>query len=423
MDFIDLFAGLGGFHLALKKLGHNCVFASELNEDLRALYKINHGIECNGDITKIETLKRIPKHNILCAGFPCQPFSKAGKQSGLKDAVNGNLFDLIMQIVDKHSPEYIFLENVPNLKSHDGGETWKYIQKSLLSREYDVEADIVSPHKFGVPQHRSRIYIVCRLKKCGGLAGFEFPKGKVDDEISINTIIEKNPKEYTVLRDDTKKQLKVWQQFLNHLEKHEVPGFPIWAMEFGATYPYEKKAPSNFSEEELKRYKGSFGDKIEGHSMDDVLSCIPKYARDLQVEFPEWKKTYIKNNREFYSKNKKWIDKWRNKVKAFDASHQKLEWNCGIHGPLVINDKIVQFRPSGIRVKKSNFSPALVLNGTQIPVFPWLGRYMTPREAARLQCMSELKEIPKTSAKAFRAFGNAVNVCVVHRIADKLFKL
>lgn len=420
MDFIDLFAGLGGFHLALKHLGHKCVFASELNEDLRALYKANHGIDCNGDITKVD-IESIPPHNIICAGFPCQPFSKAGKQAGLKDSVNGNFFDLIMKIADLYVPEYIFLENVPNLKSHDGGKTWEYIRKRL-SQMYEVKEDILSPHKFGVPQHRSRIYIVCRLKSKGGLSGFEFPKGEVDEKLSIKSIIENKPKEYTSIRKDSKKQLRAWQAFLKHLKPDEVPGFPIWAMEFGATYPYEDEAPSSLSIEELKRYRGVLGEKIEGHSMDEILNCLPRYAQGLEKEFPDWKKIFIRNNREFYSKHKKWIDKWRHRIKGFDASHQKFEWNCGTDGPLRIKDKIVQFRPSGIRVKKPNFSPALVLNATQIPVFPWLGRYMTPREAARLQCMSDLKEVPKISVKAFRAFGNAVNVCVVKKIAENLLK-
>jgi len=420
MDFIDLFAGLGGFHLALKELGHNCVFASELNEDLKSLYKINHGMDCEGDITKVR-IEKIPRHNLICAGFPCQPFSKAGKQNGLKDAVNGNLFALILKIAHHHNPEYIFLENVPNLKSHNKGKTWEHIYKSLSLR-YDVKEDIISPHKFGIPQHRSRMYIVCRLKSKGGLAHFTFPKSDYKGILSINSIIEKTPTEYTSIREDSKKQLKIWQEFLNHLKPQGVPGFPIWAMEFGATYPYEKTAPSNLSTDELKRFKGAFGDKIRGHSLDEILDCLPKYAQAEQNEFPEWKKIYIRNNREFYLKHKKWLDTWIPKVKVFEVSHQKLEWNCGTDGPLIIKDKIVQFRPSGIRVKKPNFSPALVLNSTQIPVFPWLDRYMTPWEAAALQCMGNLKQIPKTSAKSFRAFGNAVNVGVVKKIAEGFLK-
>jgi DNA (cytosine-5)-methyltransferase 1 len=423
LKFIDLFAGLGGFHLALHDFGHTCVFASELNEDLRKLYKENFGVTCAGDINAIN-VKDIPKHDIICAGFPCQPFSKAGKRNGLEDVTNGNFFNRIMEIVDYQykkfdGPEYIFLENVPNLKSHDGGNTWKYIH-TKLSAHYDVDDKIISPHKYGIPQHRSRIYIVCRLRKKGGLKYFRFPEGDFEGHLSINSIIEKKPIDYTSIKTKTVLQLEAWQEFLDNLKSDDVPRFPIWAMEFGATYPYEDKAPLTFSKDVLKKYKGTFGQKIKGHSFDDVLECLPKYARTNQKEFPNWKKYYIRANREFYLRNKKWLDKWIPKIKDFENSHQKLEWNCGIKVSLDLYDKIIQFRPSGIRVKMPNFSPALVITSTQIPIFPWLGRYMTPREAARLQCMEKLKVIPNTSAKAFKAFGNAVNVCVVKKIAENL---
>ena len=405
LKFIDLFAGLGGFHLALAEFGHICVFASEINEDLRELYNTNHGIECDGDINELD-ITQIPKHDIICAGFPCQPFSKAGKQNGLKDVDNGNFFEKrIMEIADYHNPEYIFLENVPNLKGHDGGKTWKYIYDKL-SVNYDVKEEILSPHKFGIPHHRSRIYIVCRLKTKGGLLHFEFPKGDNKEPLSIKSIIEKNPEEYTLLREETKHHIAVWQEFLNHLKSEEVPRFPIWAMEFGADYPFENEAPFTQSSDELKKYKGKFGNKIDGHSFDEVLECLPIYSQIDQKEFPDWKKYYIRANRKFYAKHKTWLDEWIPKILDFENSHQKLEWNCGNKIPLKMNDKILQFRPSGIRVKMPNFSPALVITSTQIPIFPWLGRYMTHREAAKLQGMNKLKELPKTTAKAFKAVGN-----------------
>ena len=174
MRFIDLFAGLGGFHLALSKLGHQCVFASELDSELRELYIKNHKTNIHGDINEVD-IKSIPQHDILCAGFPCQPFSQAGSQQGFDDKKGrGNLFYKIMEILDTHRPEFLILENVPNLKSHDKGNTYKVIKNSLEGL-YEISDSIISPHHFGIPQHRSRIYIVGRLKEKGGLKDFEFP--------------------------------------------------------------------------------------------------------------------------------------------------------------------------------------------------------------------------------------------------------
>lgn len=433
--FIDLFAGVGGFHLALQALGCECVFASEIQPDLQELYVTNFGMNCAGDINTIE-IKTIPQHDILCAGFPCQPFSQAGKQQGFHDSHDrGNLFYKIMEILEYHKPEFVFLENVPNLKSHDNGNTYKVIF-DYLSKYYDVTDEILSPHYFGIPQHRTRIYIVGRLKSVGGLMNFTFPQKEEHYTGCINDIVLPNDTDYMSLRPITRTHLAAWQRFLDLLSEHKrpLPSFPIWAMEFGADYDFEGAAPYYQQMKQLEGKKGAFGEIIIGNSKDDYLRCLPVYAQSkpLKVvnrQFPEWKKQFIRWNRKFYSENKDWLNDWLPTIRqnGFENSHQKFEWNCGAENNPTIYNKIIQFRPSGIRVKLPTYSPALVLNTTQIPILPWVitpdgqkGRYMTRKEGAKLQCLEELKEYPDTIARAFKAFGNAVNVEVVKRIAKNL---
>ncbi len=439
--FIDLFAGIGGFHLAMEKLGGKCVFASELKADLRDLYKRNFNMECAGDINKIDILNDIPNNfSFLCAGFPCQPFSKAGKQQGFQDEKDrGNLFWKIMEILKAKKPECILLENVQNLETHDNGNTWAVIKQNLETL-YDVKCDIISPHNFGIPQHRKRIYIVGRLIDKGGLKNFEFPPHKDKPECNIKSIIDENDSKYMHLRDQTRTHLAAWEHFVENLTKNNIPlpTFPIWAMEWGATYDYESKPPCQQSEDELRGRKGKFGEEIIDGTVDDMLKQLPIYSQvvitDPKEQFPDWKKNFIKWNRDFYSAHKELLDEWLPEIRreGFENSHQKFEWNCG-NGKNIkktLKDKIVQFRPSGIRVKLPTYSPALVLTTTQIPIFPWIktpegevGRYMTKKEAARIQCMEDLKEYPNTIAEAFRAFGNAVNVEVVRLIAERLLEI
>lgn len=445
--YIDLFAGLGGFHLALEQLGGGkCVFASELKKDLQDLYHINYPKtpKIEGDITQVD-LDKIPPHDILCAGFPCQPFSQAGKRQGFDDEKKrGNLFDYICAILEKHRPEYVLLENVANLKGHDHGRTWKTIHQKLIDLNYDVaEPAILSPHQFGIPQHRRRIYIVCRNKDYGTLDGFSFPIAE-EKELHINDIIDSKDKVYIPLKPDTRKQLEVWEEFLHNCIKHNgsIPSFPIWAMEFGANYEFEALAPAYQPLENLRGRKGKFGVVLYGNSHKELLGKIPVYAQTSKTkEFPQWKKNYIQENRRFYERNKEWLDPWIEKVKDFSNSHLKLEWNCGSDVCPTLFDKIVQFRASGIRIKLPTFSPALNLVGTQIPIFPWVklpkstlkegdadhGRYMTVREGARLQGMENLKFGDKnfklSMSRCYEALGNAVNVTIVKMIAKKLLGL
>ena len=166
IKFIDLFAGIGGFHLALKSLGMECVFTSEIDEFAKKTYAanfkdkyLNNPNLFAGDIWKVD-FKKIPDFDILCAGFPCQPFSQAGQKKGFKDNKDGNLFFSIEEILRIKKPAVFFLENVRHLKNHDGGKTFKVIYKSLQNLNYTFDYKIIKASDFGLPQHRPRIYMV-----------------------------------------------------------------------------------------------------------------------------------------------------------------------------------------------------------------------------------------------------------------------
>lgn len=171
MRFIDLFAGIGGFRIAFEKYGQECVFTSEIDKFCQKVYEHNFGVVPAGDITKIEA-KDIPDFEILAAGFPCQPFSYAGKLEGFNDKTRGTLFFDVARIIEEKQPEMFLLENVKGLRSHDKGKTMTTILDILNELGYTVYWKILNSHDFGVPQVRERWYCVGFKKKIK----FEFPE-------------------------------------------------------------------------------------------------------------------------------------------------------------------------------------------------------------------------------------------------------
>ncbi len=196
--FIDLFAGIGGFHYALSSFGAECVFASEVDKHAAQVYYNNHGLKPQGDITKIVAAD-IPDHDILCGGFPCQAFSISGKQRGFEDT-RGTLFFDIARITQHHRPKILFLENVKNFVRHDDGNTLATVMATLQELGYHVFYQILNTSRFGLPQNRERVYIVAFLTSHFESVSFSFPEGKIDSHLT--EILEDSPQAKIIERDD-----------------------------------------------------------------------------------------------------------------------------------------------------------------------------------------------------------------------------
>lgn len=222
--FIDLFAGIGGFRAALGKLGGTCVFSSEWDRYSQRTYKKWYDETPEGDIRKIRPAE-IPDHDVLAAGFPCQPFSIAGvskKKSlghahGFKCATQGTLFFNVATIIEAKRPPVVLLENVKNLKSHDKARTWKTIEGTLRELEYAVFSEVIDAAGW-VPQHRERVYIVCfDMHVFGENPPFKFPDPPAE-RMKLEDILERNPDPKYTLTDH------LWRYLQNYAERHRLKG-------------------------------------------------------------------------------------------------------------------------------------------------------------------------------------------------------
>ena len=390
--FIDLFSGIGGFHQALTRFNStnaqfDCVFASDIDPNCRSVYEKNYGICPAGDITKVD-ISTIPDFDILCGGFPCQSFSNSGKKKGFDDP-RGNLFENILQIATSKRPSFMFLENVKHIKKINNGDVYKHILKRITESGYVVTDYTLSPHQLGVPQQRERIIFVCirnDLYDPTKQISVTPPENAV---IDVSRIFEK---QYTI--DEYNNQHKNY-----NLDKYKI---------------------SNEIEQVLSAWNEMIQIFDVGETLSPTIMCNEFYNSYTTEEFkalPTWKQDYITKNKPLYTKYKLSWDAWYKKHELLLTKKEiygKLEWQVG---KKKVNDSIfnyfIQLRQSGIRVKKAHYFPTLVAI-VQTPIYAKEKRHITPRECARLQSFPDSFIIPENNHTAYKQFGNAVNVDVVH---------
>lgn len=403
--FIDLFAGIGGFHQAMRKLGGECVLACEIDAKCVETYSTNFpSTPVVGDICELDPAT-IPEFDMLCAGFPCQPFSKAGYQRGFGDEKRGKLFYRIIDILKVHKEaKFILLENVRNLA--DNKDNWNIIQTELLECGFCITQDplILSPSHFHLPQIRERVFILGirkdivdgrRIKdgviRIGDLElGEGLKKNNCDIGDAWQILEDDVPDEY-IISPEVEKMIFAWDELLKATNVTRI-GCPFWLSCFGV----------RMSDEEAKQSVG-------------------------YDEMPEWKKGFYNKNRSYYLAHKEIIDSWVDKYDMMNKIklHQKYEWNCGDFVD-DIRDTIIQVRQSGIRVKKPDFFPSLVAMRNTPIVWDKKKehfRFITPREAGNLQNFDKNYIFNEVDNLTYRQLGNSVNVKVLEILGEQLFKL
>jgi len=229
MKFIDLFAGTGGIRIPFDELEYECVFTSEWDKFAQTTYEANFGDTPHGDIASISE-DDIPSHDLVLAGFPCQPFSNAGKKLGFQD-IRGTLFFDIVRIVNKHYPSVLLLENVKGFKNHDKGNTFNVVTETLEQLNYRVFSKVLNARDFGLPQNRERIYIVALNKDKVSNLDFEYPIPP-KTLTRLGDILEENVDDKYTLSD------KLWAGHKRRKEKHKSKGNGFGYSLFNADSPY-----------------------------------------------------------------------------------------------------------------------------------------------------------------------------------------
>ena len=373
-NFIDLFCGIGGFHRALADLGGKCVFASDIDKRCQDIYERNFGIRPVGDICSVRS-EDVPDHDVLCGGFPCQPFSNAGHRGAFEDT-RGTLFQEIARIVRDKKPKVLLLENVKGIKNIQNGNVYRTIISVFESLGYSVKDIVLSPDKFGVPQRRERVYFIGIRNDLGTAT---LPPPPVH---TAHSVLESQADAKYTIPTELRNVFSAWDEMIPRLVGTSL-GVPIITDYFTA----DENAP------------GTAG----------------------------WKRTYILKNKAIYNAHKEAWDAWMTKYKdllAKRAVYRKLEWQAGKmkQGDTVLQGHFIQIRQSGIRIKQATTFPTLVAI-VQTSIIGSQGRYITPRECARLQSFPDTQILDEQDKFAYKQLGNSVNVNVVAHVAKHALSL
>lgn len=375
MKFIDLFCGIGGFHLALKKIGCKCVLACDIDKKCRETYLKNFNIEPVSDIKNIDE-KTLPDFDILCGGFPCQPFSNGGKKKSFNDD-KGLLFDEIIRIAKFKKPKFMFLENVKHILKISNGAVYDYIVDNIKKGGYVLQIFQLSPHNYGIPQQRERVFFVCIRDDIYN--DKEIILNEKINKIEIEDIIKEKEDKY-IIQDDIKNVLDAWNELIKQFDINEKISPTILIHDYFRTY-------SNKEFENLAY----------------------------------WKKDYMIKNKPLLDKYKFIVNEWYKKhydVLSKREIYGKLEWQVG---KIKENDDIynyfIQIRQSGIRVKKPNYFPTLVAI-SQIPIYGKNKSYISPRQCARLQSFPEDFILDSNDKVVYKQMGNSVNIFNVSMVIE-----
>jgi DNA (cytosine-5)-methyltransferase 1 len=397
--YADLFSGIGGFAAVFEALGGEHKYSVDIDEAASAVYLKNWGHTSLGDITKDanEEVMKVSNHDILAGGFPCQPFSKSGAQKGMEET-RGTLYFNILNIIDKHKPTIVLLENVRNLAGPRHKHEMEVIISTLRERDYRVsdKPSIFSPHylpksRGGRPQVRERVFITATYnpKNIGSdkeispavdpkpIPGWDPQDWDLERDLPLE--VGSVPKGCKLTKSETL-WIDAWDEWVRLYKKlsgKNPPGFPIWADAWVASN--QLRIPS---------------------------------------DTPKWKANFLRKNSDMYTLYKKDFDEWASKwgvfTESFPPSRRKLEWQAQNANRLW--NCVMHFRPSGIRAKKPNYLPALVAI-TQTSIIGPLKRKLSPREAARLQGFPDGFSFEgQSDAATYKQLGNGVNIGVVWHV-------